>query len=84
VPDRPVLTFVVLPPNQSMEDDKKTTQLIESMTRQYGSSGRTFKNALVWCLADNTNSLYAHLGRCDRRTQGGSLRRKTFGALNYL
>lgn len=51
VPDRPVLTFVVLSPDQTMEDEKRTKAFIESMTRECGSSSRTFKSALVFCVA---------------------------------
>ncbi len=58
VPDRPVLTFVVLPPNQSMEDERKTRQMVETVTRECGTSGRTFKSALVWCVPDNASALH--------------------------
>ncbi len=56
--DRPALTFVVLSPDQSTEDIKKTKQVIEQMTREYGTSARTFKSALIWCVADNVQVLY--------------------------
>ena len=58
VPDRPVLTFVVLAPEWSMEDEKKTLQFVESVTREHGSSGRTFKSALVWCVPDGAAALH--------------------------
>ena len=58
VADRPALTFVVLSPEQSLQDDKKTTQVIDQMTREYGTSARTFKSALIWCVPDNPASLY--------------------------
>ena len=51
ITDRPSLTFVVLPPEQSMED-KKTVELIEAMTKEHGTSARTFKSALIWCVAE--------------------------------
>ncbi len=57
ISDRPVLTFVVLAPERSMEDEKKTLQFIEAATREYGSSGRTFKSALVWCVPDGAGAL---------------------------
>ncbi|MBO8129694.1 MAG: DUF499 domain-containing protein [Peptococcaceae bacterium] len=56
IPDRPVLTLVVLSPDHSMQD-KKTLEFIDSMTREYGSSARTFKSALIWAIADADNSL---------------------------
>jgi hypothetical protein len=58
VSDRPVLTFVVLAPERSMEDQQKTLAIVESMTRECGSSGRTFKSGLVWCVPDNAGDLY--------------------------
>ncbi|MDQ0286286.1 hypothetical protein J2Z49_001400 [Desulfofundulus luciae] len=56
IPDRPALTLVVLSPEHSMQD-KKTLELIESMTREYGTSARTFKSALIWAVADTDASL---------------------------
>jgi hypothetical protein len=58
VPDRPALTFVVLAPERSMDDERKTLQFIESVTREHGNSGRTFKSALVWCVPDDAAALY--------------------------
>ena len=55
VPDRAALTFVILAPDQSMQDEKKTTQLVDSMTREYGTSARTFKSALIWCVPDTAS-----------------------------
>ena len=57
IPDRPALTFVVLPPDQSSQDDKKTTTLVETMTKEYGTSARTFKSALVWCVPESSAGL---------------------------
>jgi len=51
IPDRPVLSLVVLPPEQSLEDPA-TAKLVEAWTKECGSSSRTFKSALIWCAAD--------------------------------
>ena len=56
IPDRAVLTLVVLSPDQNMQD-KKTLGLVESMTREYGSSARTFKSGLIWAIPDSDASL---------------------------
>jgi hypothetical protein len=56
VPDRPLLTLIVLSPDHSLQD-KNTPAMIETMTREYGSSARTFKSALVWVVADNEHVL---------------------------
>src|SRR5262249_36095996 len=58
VPDRPSLTVVVLAPERSMEDERKTLQFVEAVTREYGSSGRTFKSGLVWCVPDSASALH--------------------------
>lgn len=58
IADRAALTFVVLSPDQSTQDEKKTLQTLDQMTREYGASARTFKSALIWCVLDNPSSLY--------------------------
>jgi len=56
IPDRPVLSLVVLPPHCSM-NEKNTQGTIETMIREYGSSGRTFKSALLFAVADDDSVL---------------------------
>ncbi len=56
IQDLPALTFVYLAPDHSMRD-KATLPLVESMTREHGSSSRTFKSALVWCVAEDSGPL---------------------------
>jgi len=56
IPDRPVLSLAVLPPDNSM-GDKRTLGLIEGMIREYGGSGRTFKSALLFAVADDDAAL---------------------------
>jgi len=48
VPDRAVLSLIVLSPEKSLEDDKKTRALVETIVRESGTSGRTFKSALLF------------------------------------
>src|SRR5262249_28244743 len=57
VADRPAVTLVVLPPEQSLQDEKVTMQFIETMTREYGTSGRTFKSALIFCVPESPDPL---------------------------
>ncbi len=52
ISDRPAITFVVLPPERS-KSESGTAAVIESMTRESGSSARTFKSALIWCIAES-------------------------------
>jgi hypothetical protein len=55
--DRAVLTLVILASDQSLQDEKNIVQVIDAMTRECGTSSRTFKSALVWCVADSASSL---------------------------
>jgi predicted DCC family thiol-disulfide oxidoreductase YuxK len=52
VSDRPVLTLVVLGPDQTA-DVPGVRALVESIVRECGNSGRTFKAALLFALADS-------------------------------
>ncbi|MGC9965738.1 MAG: DUF499 domain-containing protein [Syntrophobacteraceae bacterium] len=56
IPDRPVLTMVIMDSKYCMED-KGCPQLLESMIREYGTSARTFKSALIWTVADSSAPL---------------------------
>ncbi len=58
ISDRPILTLVILPPDNSFDDDKKKLEIVESFTQNSGSSARTFKNALVWAIPDSSIALY--------------------------
>ena len=52
ISDRPVLTFIIGDLTQTMMERKDTVALMEQMTRESGSSNRTFKSALIWVMAD--------------------------------
>lgn len=56
IPDRAALTLVILSPEYPMSDPTTLT-LVEKMTREYGTSARTFKSALIWAIADNPTGL---------------------------
>lgn len=55
IPNRPALSLVILDPDQSMKDEDKTVQVVENMLKEYGTSSRTFKNALVWCVPESSD-----------------------------
>jgi len=57
ISDRPVLTFVVGDLHQSMEERKDTLTFMEQMTRENGTSNRTFKSALIWVVADSSSAM---------------------------
>jgi hypothetical protein len=56
VPNQAALTFVIMAPEHTASDPA-TRQLVDEMTREYGTSGRTFKSALIWIVPDDTGKL---------------------------
>jgi len=50
VPDRAALTLVVFSPEQSLEEETKTKALVDAIVRESGTSGRTFKSALIFSI----------------------------------
>lgn len=57
IPDRASLTLIVLPPDRSMQDREAVLRSIDSMTAEHGTSGRTFKSALIWSAAESDSHL---------------------------
>lgn len=56
IPNRAVLTLVVLGLD-TPHGDKKTTELMESIVRDCGSSGRTYKSALLFAVPDGVDTV---------------------------
>ena len=52
VPDRAALTLVVLAPEQEV-GERTTAKLLEMIAKEHGSSSRTFKSALIWCVVED-------------------------------
>lgn len=61
VSDRPVLTLVVLPPDQSLQVSM-TRELVDAMTRQCGAKTRERKTALLWAVAEDDAALRQYAG----------------------
>lgn len=57
VSDRPTITFIIGDLEHTMEDGPATRQYVENITKECGSSSRTFKSALIWVLADRAHEL---------------------------
>jgi hypothetical protein len=51
--DRPAITLVILDPYQSIQEASHIRKAIETMTREYGKSARTYKSALLWIVPDS-------------------------------
>jgi hypothetical protein len=56
IPDRPAVTVVVLAPDQEV-GDRLTRDFVETASREHGSTGRTFKSALLWAVPENAGAL---------------------------
>ena len=57
IPDAASLRLVVLPPDHSLSEGDKTLELIDLYTKEYGSSARTFKSALIWAVPESPTDL---------------------------
>jgi hypothetical protein len=56
IPDAPILTLVVLPPDHAVAD-KTTRSFVDAATKEHGSTGRTFKSGLVWAVPEGADFL---------------------------
>jgi hypothetical protein len=56
ISDRATLTFVILAPDQSIEDERSKT-LVDNLIRECGTSARTFKSGLIFCVAQSGGPL---------------------------
>lgn len=52
VPDRSTLALIVLAPENEV-GDSATIGLIQTMAKEHGTSSRTYKSALLWCVAED-------------------------------
>jgi hypothetical protein len=59
ISDRPVVTFVVCNPNHTMAEEKETLASVEQMTKDCGTSARTFKSAVIWIVAESPDPMRA-------------------------
>jgi hypothetical protein len=53
IPNQTAVTVVIVSPEQTLQDKAETLAFMEQMTREYGSAARTYKNALIWAVAEN-------------------------------
>jgi len=51
IPDRPALTFAIMMPDDDSDENKLITKM-DIMTKDYGSSARSFKSAIIWCVPE--------------------------------
>jgi hypothetical protein len=58
IPDRPVITMVVLGLDKSIQETKELQREVEVMTKDYGKSARTYKSALLWIVPESSGQLH--------------------------
>lgn len=58
IPDRPALTLAVLAPDVIWHEGNETHQQVAAMTREYGTSSRQFKNAVLWCVPESASGMF--------------------------
>ena len=56
ISNQPILNLAILAPEHSIHDSQ-TIKIIESMTKQCGTSNRTFKSGIIWSVADTDSKL---------------------------
>ena len=81
IPDRPALSVIIVSPDQ-VTDENKVKQTVDQMTKEYGTSARTFKSALIWCIPDKSDTIAEEArkylaGRISRMKTGFTTRRHT-------
>jgi len=62
IPNHPTLTVVALAPELGWKEELRTAtqSVIDKFTKEYGTSVRTFKSALIWMIADDPNLIKEH------------------------
>lgn len=58
VPDRAALTLVVLAPENN-SGENTTAEQMKLIAKEHGLSSRTYKSALIWCVAEDSTQLAA-------------------------
>jgi len=56
ITNQPILNLAILSPEHSIQDSQ-TLKMIESMTKECGTSNRTFKSGIIWAIADTDTKL---------------------------
>ena len=57
IPNQPTLSIAILPPYQSFQEKDSTLQWVDTMTREHGTSSRTYKSAVIWAIAEGETLL---------------------------
>ena len=56
IANSPVLRLVILAPEYSRQNSQ-TMEMVKSMTKECGTSHRTFKSGIIWAIADNDGKM---------------------------
>ncbi len=63
IPNRAIVTLVVVAPQHSLHDDPGLETSILSMTKECGNTMRTFKSALIWIVPENVDGMHEEARR---------------------
>lgn len=56
IPDQASLVLVILSPDRRKRD-LTTSDLVDAMTKEHGTSSRTYKSALIWSVSENDDAM---------------------------
>jgi len=57
IPNRPVVTLVIAAPEKPLSDEAGLPGELLTMTKECGSTMRTYKSALIWCVPDSADAM---------------------------
>lgn len=57
IADRPMISILIADLDWTMDDEQATRPLVEQMIREYGTTARTFKSALIWVVPDSAQPM---------------------------
>jgi len=57
IPNRPVIALAIGQPEKSLRDTPELVSELTTMTKESGSSMRTFKSALIWVVPDSSDTM---------------------------
>ena len=57
IPDRPIITVVVIGLDNSLQEVPKIREKVEALTKEHGKSARTYKSALLWIIPESDGQM---------------------------
>lgn len=57
IPDRPIISLIIMAPDNSIFENKKIQEEISVLTKEYGKSARTYKNSLLYMIPESSGQM---------------------------